>query len=56
MLRFRLHKIDDQIKENHNKIENTQSEEETLRLMNTNKELEEEKKSLREEFSEIEID
>ena len=56
VLRFRLHKIDDKIKENHNKIENTESEEETLRLMNTNRELEQEKKQMKEEFNEIKIE
>ena len=56
VLRFRLHKIDDKIKENHNKIENTESEEETLRLMNANRELEQEKKQMKEEFNEIKIE
>jgi DNA primase len=56
VLRFRLHKIDDKIKENHNKIENTESEEETLRLMNANRELEQEKKQMKEKFNEIEIE
>ena len=56
VLRFRLHKMDERIKENHNKIENTESEEETLILMNVNKELEKEKKRIKEKFNEIDIE
>ena len=56
VLRFRLHKMDERIKENHNKIENTESEEETLILMNANKELEKEKKRIKEKFNEIDIE
>ena len=56
VLRFRLQKMDERIKENHNKIGNTDSEEETLKLMNANKELEKEKKQIKGEFSEIELE
>ena len=55
VLRFKLFKIDERIKENHNKIENAETEEDALQFMTANKELENEKKRLREEFSEIEI-
>ena len=48
--------IDKQIKENHNKIENTELEEDTLKLMSANRELAREKDRLREKFSEIEIE
>lgn len=56
VLRFKLDKIDKQIKENHNKIENTEIEEDTLKLMSANKELVREKDRLREKFNEIEIE
>ena len=56
VLSFKLHKIDKQIKENHNKIENTELEEDTLKLMSANRELAREKDRLREKFSEIEIE
>ena len=55
VLKFKLFKIDERIKENHNKIENAETEEDALQFMTANKELENEKKRLREEFSEIEI-
>ena len=56
VLKFRLHKIDERIKENHKKIENAESEEDTLKLMNSNRELVREKDRLKEKFSEIEIE
>jgi len=55
VLKFKLFKIDRQIKENHNKIESADKEEDVLQLMVSNKELEEEKKALKENFEEIEI-
>jgi len=56
VLKFRLHKIDEQIKENHNKIESAESEVDTLNLMKINNELEANKKRMKEEFSEIIIE
>ena len=56
VLKFKLFKIDRQIKDNHNKIESADKEEDVLQLMVSNKELEEEKKALKENFEEIEID
>ncbi len=55
VLKFKLFKIDQQIKENHNKIESADKEEDVLQWMVSNKELEEEKKALKENFEEIEI-
>jgi DNA primase len=55
VLKFKLFKIDQQIKENHNKIESADKEEDVLQWMVSNKELEEEKKILKENFEEIEI-
>ncbi len=55
VLKFKLFKIDQQIKENHNKIESADKEEDVLQWMVSNKELEEEKKVLKENFEEIEI-
>jgi DNA primase len=55
ILKFKLFKIDQQIKDNHNKIDSTDKEEDVLQLMVSNKELEEEKKTLKENFEEIEI-
>ena len=56
VLKFKLFKIDQQIKENHNKIESADKEEDVLQWMVSNKELEEEKKVLKENFEEIEIE
>jgi len=56
VLKFKLFKIDQQIKDNHNRIESADKEEDVLQLMVSNKELEEEKKALKENFEEIEID
>ena len=56
VLKFKLFKIDQQIKDNHNKIDSADNEEDVLQLMVSNKELEEEKKSLKENFEEIEIE
>jgi DNA primase len=55
VLKFKLFKIDQQIKDNHNKIDSADKEEDVLKLMVSNKELEEEKKALKENFEEIEI-
>jgi DNA primase len=55
VLKFKLFKIDQQIKENHNKIESADKEEDILQWMVSNKELEEEKKALKENFEEMEI-
>ena len=55
VLKFKLFKIDQQIKENHNKIKSADKEEDVLQWMVSNKELEEEKKALKENFEEIEI-
>ncbi len=56
VLKFKLLKIDQQIKENHNKMESADKEEDVLQWMVSNKELEEEKKVLKENFEEIEIE
>jgi DNA primase len=56
VLKFKLFKIDQQIKDNHNKIDSADKEEDVLQLMVSNKELEEEKKTLKENFEEIEIE
>ena len=56
VLKFKLFKIDQQIKENHNKIESADKEEDVMQWMVSNKELEEEKKVLKENFEEIEIE
>lgn len=55
VLKFRLFKIDEKIKENHNKIGDAGNEADALKLMKANQELENEKKQMREEFNEIEI-
>jgi len=55
VLKFKLFKIDQQIKENHNKIESADKEEDVLKLMVSSKDLEEEKKVLKENFEEMEI-
>ena len=56
VLKFKLFKINQQIKDNHNKIDSADKEEDVLQLMVSNKELEEEKKVLKENFEEIEIE
>jgi len=55
VLKFKLFKIEQQIKDNHNRIESADKEEDVLKFMVSNKELEEEKKTLKENFVEIEI-
>jgi hypothetical protein len=55
VLKFKLFKIDELIKDNHMRIESAGTEDEVMQLMVSNKELEEEKKTLNENFSEIEI-
>jgi DNA primase len=55
VLKFKLFKIDQQIKDNHNKIDSADEEADILQLMVSNKELEEEKKALKEKFEEINI-
>ena len=56
VLKFKLYKINQQIKENHNKIDSSDKEEDILQLMGSNKKLEEEKKSLKEKFEEIDFE
>jgi len=55
VLRFRFEKIDEQILTNHRELELIEDEEAHLNFMRTNKELEEEKKRLREELSDKEL-
>jgi DNA primase len=55
VLKFKLLKIDQQIRDNHSKIDSADKEEDVLQLMVSNKELEEEKKALKENFEEIDI-
>jgi DNA primase len=55
VLKFKLLRIDKKIQENHKKIETAENDEQLLTLMNENKKLEEEKKTLKENFEEIEI-
>ncbi|MBT8385944.1 MAG: DNA primase [Ignavibacteria bacterium] len=55
VLRFRIEKIDEQILTNHRELELIEDEEAHLNFMRTNKELEEEKKRLREELSDKEL-
>ena len=55
VLKFKLYKIDEQIKENHKRIESADNDEEVVKLMNENKKLEDEKRILKESFEEIEI-
>jgi DNA primase len=56
VLKFKLFKIDQQIKDNHNQIDSADKEENVLKLMVSNKELEEEKKSLKDNFEEMELE
>ena len=55
VLRFRFEKIDEQILTNHRELELIEDEGAHLNFMRTNKELEEEKKRLREELSDKEL-
>ena len=55
VLRFRFEKIDEQIQANHRELELAEDEEAHINLMRANKELEEEKKRLREELSDKEV-
>ncbi len=55
VLRFRFAKIDEQILANHRELELAEDEEAHINLMRANKELEEEKKRLREKFSDKEV-
>ncbi len=55
VLRFKLFRINEQIKDNHSKIETAETEDIALQLMNLNKELGEKKKRLKESFEEMEI-
>jgi len=55
VLRFRFEKIEEQIQANHCEIELAEDEEIHINLMRANKELEEEKKRLKEELSDKEI-
>ena len=56
VLKFKLFRIDQQIKDNHNKIDSADKEKDILQLMISNKELEKEKKALMENFEKIEIE
>jgi len=55
VLRFRIEKIEEQIQANHRELELAEDEEAHINLMRTNKELEEEKKRLREELTDKEL-
>jgi DNA primase len=55
VLRFKLFLIDEQIKENHRKIESSETEDDALQLMMSNNELEKDKKLVKESFSELEL-
>ena len=52
VLKFKIYKIDEQIKKNHKKIELAKDDDEILMLMNENKNLGDEKRLLKEEFEE----
>ncbi len=54
-LRFRFEKIDVQIQANHRELELAEDEVAHINLMRANKELEEEKKRLRDELSDKEV-
>lgn len=56
VLRFRLLKLDEHIKQNHAMIEKAIDEDEILALMNSNRELEKEKKELKQSFEELKIE
>ncbi|MFC2119502.1 DNA primase [Bacteroidota bacterium] len=56
VLKFKLFKIDQKIKDNHNKINSADKEEDIMQFMVSNKELEEEKKALKEKFEEMDIE
>ena len=55
VLRFRFGKIDEQIKVNHRELELAEDENSHINLMRANKELEREKKMLKEELSDKEF-
>jgi len=55
VLRFKLFTIDEQIKENHRRIESSETDNDALQLMISNKELEKDKKLVKESFSELEF-
>jgi len=55
VLRFRFEKIDEQIQANHRELELAEDEQAHINIMRANKELEEEKKRLREELSDKEL-
>ncbi|MEJ2194721.1 MAG: DNA primase [Ignavibacteriaceae bacterium] len=55
VLRFKLFKIDEQIKKNHERMESSETENDALQLMISNKELEKNKKLVKESFSEIKL-
>ena len=55
VLRFKLFKIDKQIKENHERMESSETENDALKLMISNKELEKNKKRVKESFTEIKL-
>jgi len=55
VLRFRIEKIEEQIQANHRELELAEDEEAHINLMRTNKELEEEKKRLKEELVDKEL-
>ncbi|RKY91865.1 MAG: hypothetical protein DRQ01_07025 [Ignavibacteriae bacterium] len=55
VLRFRFEKIDEQIQANHRELELAEDEDAHINLMRANKELEEEKKILKEELSDKKV-
>jgi len=55
VLRFRFEKMDEQIQANHRELELAEDEETHIKLMQVNKELEDEKKKLKEELSDKEL-
>lgn len=55
VLRFRFEKIDQQIQANHRELELVEDEQAHIKIMRVNKELEEEKKRLREKLSDKEL-
>lgn len=55
VLRFKLFRMDEQIKENHKRIESSETENDELQLMISNNDLEKDKKIVKESFSELEF-
>ena len=55
VLKFKLFRMDEQIKENHRRIESSETESDALQLMISNKDLEKDKKIVKESFSELEF-